>query len=209
MAYEGLYSQLNDEWQKELKSRRYEVLFGNNAFTVDGLWLCSKIYTCFVDSWINILGGRKILEVGSGRGDNLVKLLQNNPDYSFTGIERSPQGVARSREGNKNITFIEGDALKLPFEDNTFDIAFTIQVLEQIPIKQTAKAVLEMALVAKYGIFIEQFREAQSVADLAWLRYKDYFRDSYKNFNMEPIYFTKDVPHKLKYSLGLYVGKFK
>lgn len=47
----------------------------------------------------------------------------------------------------KNIRLIEGNALNLPFEDNSFDLVYTITVFQEIPNKN--KALEEMKRVLK------------------------------------------------------------
>jgi SAM-dependent methyltransferase len=210
-VYEDVYATLNEEYDRESRTRRYQAIYGEQLLTVDGLWF-SRVYAHLIDIWIKILGGRRVLEVGSGRGNILFWLSQLNPELKLTGLEQSAQGVARSKERQKEIggtiDFVEGDARRLPFADFSFDVAFTVHVLESMP-RDYEKAVSEMARVARYGIFVEEFREAQSsIADFLWLRYKDYFRDSYRKLNAAPLYFTKDIPRKPKYGVGLYVGKF-
>jgi len=209
--YEDLYTLTNKEWEQKAQAGRHEFVLGQELLTVNELWI-SEYYAQLVSLWIRILGGQKVLEVGSGRGSILFELLGQNPVLELTGLELSAQGILRSTEKQKeigsSITFIEGDARTLPFPDSSFDIAVTVHVLESMP-RDYEKAVAEMARVAEYAIFIEEFREAQSIADLAWLRFKDRFRDSYKLPHVEPLYFTKDIPHKEKYSMGLCVGKFK
>lgn len=210
-VYESRYVASNEDYDKESRARRYQAIYGEQLLIVDGLWF-SRVYTYLIDLWIKILGGRRVLEVGSGRGSILFWLAQLNPELKLTGLEQSAQGVARSREKQKEtgatINFTEGDARALPFANHSFDVAFTVHVLESMP-RDYNKAVSEMARVARYGIFIEEFKEAQSsIADLLWLRYKDYFRDSYRRLKMTPLYFTKDIPRKPKYGVGLLVAEF-
>ncbi|WP_292387562.1 class I SAM-dependent methyltransferase [Methanosarcina sp. UBA5] len=48
-----------------------------------------------------------------------------------------------------NIKLVEGDAHKLPFDDNSFDVVYTVTVLQELPDKN--KALKEMKRVLKPG----------------------------------------------------------
>src|SRR3989344_3974246 len=202
--YERVYAVPNDVWEKEHAEKQYEIFYGNEAFVVSGLH-CYAIRIEIIYDWIRKLGAKKILEVGSGRGKNLVALLRHDPNLDLKGLERSSEGVERSREWGTKINFIQGDARKLPFADNSFDVAFTNQVLEQMPYDY-GEVVREMKRVARHCIFIEEFKEDQRLSDWLWVRHKDFFRESYKTLAENPIYFSSDIPRsKSKYGLGLLV----
>ena len=70
---------------------------------------------------------------------------------NVTGVDLTEACVefARSRNGNPNITFRAADARALPFEDNCFDRAFSMLVLQFIP--DAARAVAEMRRVVQPG----------------------------------------------------------
>ena len=81
--------------------------------------------------------GQRILDVGSGPGflTSLISEKVGNTG-SVCGIDISNPllEVARSKFGNrKNIEFRLGDATKLTFKSNDFDIIVSTQVLEYVP----------------------------------------------------------------------------
>lgn len=82
------------------------------------------------------LAGKKVLEVGSGRG-----YLQDMVD-DYTGLDLSPS-VARFY----HKPFVVGSATEMPFADNTYDGVWTVWVLEHIP--QPEKALSEIRRVLK------------------------------------------------------------
>ena len=84
----------------------------------------------------NQLAGRKVLEVGSGRG-----YLQDVVD-DYTGLDLSPS-VARFY----HKPFVVGSATEMPFDDDTYDAVWTVWVLEHIP--QPEKALSEIRRVLK------------------------------------------------------------
>jgi SAM-dependent methyltransferase len=82
------------------------------------------------------LAGKKILEVGSGRG-----YLQDIV-HDYTGLDLSPS-VARFY----HKPFVVGSATDMPFPESSFDALWTVWVLEHIP--EPEKALTEMRRVLK------------------------------------------------------------
>ena len=95
--------------------------------------------------------GDRVLDVGCGTGSLTFALPQIANIASGTGIDLTEAYVefARSRNTNPHITFRAADARALPFEDNSFDRAFSMLVLQFIP--DAARAVAEMRRVVQPG----------------------------------------------------------
>jgi ubiquinone/menaquinone biosynthesis C-methylase UbiE len=73
---------------------------------------------------------KKVLELASGNGFNACHLAKMFPDLKFTGIDlvRSEIDFAKKHiHGTDNLTFLQGDFHSLPFNDNTFDVAYVIE----------------------------------------------------------------------------------
>jgi ubiquinone/menaquinone biosynthesis C-methylase UbiE len=86
----------------------------------------------------------RLLDCGSGTGDNLALLA---PYGTAVGIDLSRPGVSRTRRlGHGGVC---GDVAHLPFRDQSFDLATSFDVLQQI--EHDAHAVREMARVLKPG----------------------------------------------------------
>lgn len=68
----------------------------------------------------------KALDIGCGGGKNISRLLQKYHNATIYGIDISPLAVKKSiafnKDSEKRINIVEGDALKLPFEDDFFDL---------------------------------------------------------------------------------------
>jgi len=95
--------------------------------------------------------GDRVIDVGCGTG-SLTFVL---PDFAnvaaVTGIDLVEAYVefARAHNTDQRITFQQADARALPFEDNSFDRAFSMLVLQFIP--DAARAVAEMRRVVRPG----------------------------------------------------------
>jgi arsenite methyltransferase len=97
--------------------------------------------------------GERVLDVGSGAGtDSLVAALQVGPSGSVTGIDMTPEMLAKARAGAAglglaNVTFVEGEAEKLPFADASFDVVISNGVIDLIPDKDAVFAEIRRVLV--------------------------------------------------------------
>jgi arsenite methyltransferase len=85
--------------------------------------------------------GERVLDLGCGAGtDSLVAAQMVGPDGSVTGIDMTPEMLARARAaaeemGADNVDFVEGEAEHLPFPDESFDVVISNGVIDLIPDK--------------------------------------------------------------------------
>jgi arsenite methyltransferase len=85
--------------------------------------------------------GEDVLDVGCGAGmDTLVAAQMVGPSGSVTGIDMTPEMVAKARGsaaemGLDNVTIVEGSAEHLPFDDASFDVVISNGVIDLIPDK--------------------------------------------------------------------------
>ncbi|NCG20622.1 MAG: methyltransferase domain-containing protein [Rhodobacterales bacterium] len=88
------------------------------------------------------------LEVGCGPG-SLTRHVQAL-GLQMTGLDRSPKMVSRARSSVPKCTFVQGDALALPQDNNRFDLAFAASVVNVVA--QPEQLVREMARVVRPGV---------------------------------------------------------
>lgn len=74
----------------------------------------------------------KILEIGCGPGALAEALRRWYPQADITAVDRDSEFIRFAKENEKNVTFLEADAVNLPFEDNTFDVTISNTVSEHI-----------------------------------------------------------------------------
>jgi arsenite methyltransferase len=70
-----------------------------------------------------------------------------------TGIDMTPEMLAKARAaatemGATNVEFVEAEAERLPFEDETFDVVISTGVIDLIPDKDGVFAELHRVLVS-------------------------------------------------------------
>jgi ubiquinone/menaquinone biosynthesis C-methylase UbiE len=75
------------------------------------------------------VGGRDVLEVGSGRGGGASFVSRYLKPNSMTGVDYSAKAVAlcRNRHKEKGLAFVQGDAESLPCEANSFDVVINVE----------------------------------------------------------------------------------
>ena len=76
------------------------------------------------------LSGKQVLEVGSGRGGGAHWVARTYAPESLTGLDYSAAAVklcTRMYGRQANLRFVEGNAMKLPFEDNSFDVVYNVE----------------------------------------------------------------------------------
>ena len=85
--------------------------------------------------------GERVLDLGSGAGtDSLVAARMVGEQGSVTGIDMTPEMLAKARTtaaemGVSNVEFVESEAERLPFADESFDVVISNGVIDLIPDK--------------------------------------------------------------------------
>jgi SAM-dependent methyltransferase len=72
--------------------------------------------------------GARILDAGCGSGRNMVELARRG---TVTGVELSPTSVCLARERGVGEV-IEGSVLDMPFADDSFELAVSLDVVEHL-----------------------------------------------------------------------------
>ncbi len=149
---------------------------------------------------IERLQPRSVLEVGCGLGIHLILLACRFPHIAFAGVELTAagHGAARALQREerlpehlirfapeplqdpaafRRIDFRQGNAAALPFQDEGFDLVYTVLALEQME-RVRERALAEIARVTRRHVFaIEPFRDVNASG---WQRLyvlaRDYFR---------------------------------
>ncbi len=93
---------------------------------------------------LNPAPGERLLEVGPGPGYYTIEVAQSlEPGGQLDLLDIQPEMLEQVKskveaEGVTNVVASVGDAQKLPFEDNSFDGAFLVTVLGEIPDQDAA-----------------------------------------------------------------------
>ncbi|TML70159.1 MAG: methyltransferase domain-containing protein [Actinobacteria bacterium] len=97
--------------------------------------------------------GERVLDLGSGAGtDSLVAAQMVGEQGAVTGIDMTLQMLTKARtaaaEMNaSNVEFVESEAERLPFPDESFDVVISNGVIDLVPDKDAVFAELFRVLV--------------------------------------------------------------
>jgi SAM-dependent methyltransferase len=183
----------------------------------------TRLRTVLFAAVLDELKPRRVLEVGSGNGINLLSLAGAFPDTHFTGLELTEEGVEQARTAQSDadivdiiqsyspletrdrsaigrIDFVRGDASALPFDDSSFDLVMTVLAVEQMESIRAA-ALAEIARVARrHVLMLEPFRDTNAGGfKRLYVRSRGYFRVSIaelEGFGLVPVWATADYPQE-------------
>lgn len=122
-------------------ARRYDLT--NEALTLGQV----HIWRRGVVRALNLKPGETVLDVAAGTGASTAALAETGAHVVACDLSEGMIEVGRKR--HPELSFVQGDATNLPFEDETFDavtISFGLRNVEN-----TEKALQEMARVVKPG----------------------------------------------------------
>ena len=97
--------------------------------------------------------GERVLDLGSGAGtDSLIAAQMVGEQGRVTGIDMTPEMLSKARAaaaemGAVNVDFVESEAERLPFPDDSFDVVISNGVIDLIPDKDAVFAELSRVLV--------------------------------------------------------------
>ncbi|MDJ0555945.1 MAG: methyltransferase domain-containing protein [Microcoleaceae cyanobacterium MO_207.B10] len=126
------------------------VNFAQNTaqdFAIAAEKLSQKVYQAG-----DIKDGFSILDVGCGFGGTIASINHNYSGVKLTGlnIDERQLNIARKQveaRGDNSIKFVQGDATKIPFPDNSFDVVLAVECIFHFPSRaaffQEAKRVLK------------------------------------------------------------------
>jgi ubiquinone/menaquinone biosynthesis C-methylase UbiE len=114
----------------------------------------ASIYRQRMFDLLDVRSGATLLDVGCGAGNDvqdLAKLV--GPSGRIVGIDSSAtmiqQARTRTAEAHLPVEFLQGDAYRLPFEENTFDGCQSSRVLKHLD--EPDRVLGEMLRVARPG----------------------------------------------------------
>ncbi len=117
------------------------------------------------------LDGKKVLEIGCGRGVGIEVLFQRFGADHVTAIDLDPKMIERAKKRltschEGKLRFLVGEATAIDTPDKAFDAVFDFGIIHHVPNWQ--KAVAEVARVLKPGgLFF--FEEVTKAALERWL----------------------------------------
>jgi len=96
-------------------------------------------------------GGGKLLDLGTGTGDLVLEALQRDHSICGIGADFTPEMMhqGRIRPGGASVSWVNTDALELPFKQGTFDAVVSGYLLRNVI--DVERALAEQYRVVKPG----------------------------------------------------------
>lgn len=150
-SFPRIREEIADLWSTEEFDDKYFIKLDSITHEFDDTYakvMQTGYYTAFslTDELIDSIKtyGDKILDVGCGDGSRVKELKEKK--FDAFGTEINPHWI-------DNETIIKGDIYALPFEDDSFDVVFCIDVLEHL--KNPILAIKELFRVSRKALIIE------------------------------------------------------
>lgn len=110
----------------------------------------------------------KILDIGCGKGFLLFEISEIIPGIEIYGIDISNYAIENAHPEVKNSLTV-GNATKLKFNDNYFDLAFSINTLHNLHNYDLERALMEMQRVANNKFLcVESYRTEVEKSNLIY-----------------------------------------
>lgn len=229
--YERIYSEL--ALDEASGAEPTALVWGRKAVLAraDGI---KRVHLLWLHHVLGQLRPRRVLEVGCGRGRNLLLLAGALPEVEWSGIELSEAGVAAARavqalpalpermarfapfplrdpQAYRCVRFQQGSAESLPFADGEFDVVVTVLALEQM------RSIVDRALreIARVGsghvLLIEPFSDwNRRGLRRDFVEAEGYFdlrvRDLAR-YGIEVVHVCGTLPTKVRLGCGAVVGR--
>ncbi|MGI8705456.1 MAG: class I SAM-dependent methyltransferase [Sphingomicrobium sp.] len=183
----------------------------------------ARLRTILFAAVLDELKPRRVLEVGSGNGINLLSLASAFPEVHFTGLELTEEGVEQTRRAQSDagivdmiqsyspletrdrsaigrIDFVQGDASAMPFDNSSFDLVMTVLAVEQME-RIRDEALAEIARVSgRHVLMLEPFRDMNAGGfKRLYVHSRGYFRGSIEElggFGLTPLWAAADYPQE-------------
>jgi phthiocerol/phenolphthiocerol synthesis type-I polyketide synthase E len=118
------------------------------------------------------LDGKQVLDIGCGRGGTVRTLKDFFYPSKLVGLDLCPEAIDFCRRTHqfKSISFFEGDAEALPFQDHAFDVVTNVESSHSYPNRQAFYAeVYRVLSPGGYFLYTDVFSQEQILADNKYL----------------------------------------
>ena len=133
---------------------------------IDGYW--ERVARPLIEHY-GLKDGDKILDVGCGKGFLLFELLKILPGLKVAGLDISEYAINNSKAEVKPFLQI-GDAKKLPFKDNSFDLVISINTIHNLYCFDMLNSLKEIERVGKANkyLVVESYQNLEQKTNMMY-----------------------------------------
>ena len=137
------------EFGKEFFDGSRETGYG--GFTYDPrFW--APVIPSFIERYA-LNSQSSVLDVGCAKGFMLYDLISASPGINARGIDISDYAINNAKQEVRELLQV-GNAVSLPFEDNSFDLVISINTIHNLDKPECALALREIQRVSKLSAFV-------------------------------------------------------
>lgn len=147
---------ISEETRQISKRFDFDYFDGDRKYGYGGFNYNPRFWSDVVLDFINeykLTEKSSILDIGCAKGFMLVDFKKVLPGITVSGLDISKYAISSAHPDVKNYV-IEGSAIKLPYEDKTFDLVISINTLHNLKRNEIKKSLEEINRVAKKYSFI-------------------------------------------------------
>ncbi len=113
--------------------------------------------------------GDKVLDVGCGKAFLLYEFTQSVPGLEVAGLDISAYALEHAKDEMKPF-LTEGNCTELPYEDDSFDLVYSLNTLHNLHCHDLDKAIREIERVSKGHSYIcvESYRNEEEKTNLLY-----------------------------------------
>lgn len=114
-------------------------------------WWIERVVTSYLLRFIDLLAGKRVLEIGcgSGYGAQVIKRFCDSASVTATDLDPRLISKARERTVGQTILFDVADATCLPYPDEHYDAVFDFAAIHHIP--EWKECLSELRRIVKSG----------------------------------------------------------
>ncbi len=157
-------AELAKKWAYDYWDGDRRINYGGYRY-MEGRW--EKVAKAMADHY-GLKAGDKVLDVGCGKGYLMFDFTKVVPGIEVYGLDVSEYAIENSKEEvRERIT--HGSATKLPFQENEFDLVYSLNTLHNLHCFDLDKALREMNRVGKEKyLCVESYRNEEEKANLLY-----------------------------------------
>ena len=129
------------------KAKRYFAGLGVQKFYLD-----DAHWAKYIAEQVILLEPASVFEFGCNRGRNLVEIRKLDADIQLAGVDVNPDAVAWGRNHHALDLQVGDENFLSGMEDQTFDVTFTLSVLDHLP--DPRPVLKELIRVARKGVIL-------------------------------------------------------